>query len=229
MWQETQFKDRRDAGNALGERLRQYAGRDDVIILALPRGGVPVAKQVADKLGAPLDVFIVRKLGVPGQEELAFGAIATGGITAFNDDVLAAVRMPRELLRQVIESETLELERRELAFRGRRPPPDLNGKKVIVVDDGLATGATMAAAVKAIKQLGPAELIVAAPVASRQACDEIERTGDVKCICAATPEPFYGVGMWYEDFTQTSDSEVQEILGSSKARDENAKAQPAGR
>lgn len=212
MWYQPQFKDRRDAGRALAERLSEFADREDVIVLALPRGGVPVGYEVATALGAPLDVFIVRKLGVPGQEELALGALASGGITVFNETVVRAIRISRQALQKVIDVEQAELARRERLYRVNRPSLDVEGRTVLVVDDGLATGATMAAAVKALKKMGPAEVVVAVPVAASQTCEELEQQSGVRCICAATPEPFYGVGMWYEDFSQTTDAEVGEML-----------------
>jgi len=218
MWYEPIFKDRTIAGRELAAALGEFANRDDVVVLALPRGGVPVAHEVAEELRAPLDVFIVRKLGVPGQEELAFGAIATGGVTVLNDSVLRALNMPDELLKKVVQREQIELKRREEIYREGRAPIDLNGKTVIVIDDGLATGATMSAAVKALQELGPQMIVVAVPVASQSACDELDSQTKVRSICLATPEPFYGVGMWYRDFSQTTDTEVQELLSASRKR-----------
>jgi predicted phosphoribosyltransferase len=206
------FKDRVDAGKALARDLAQYANRRDVIVLALPRGGVPVAYEVAAALNVPMDVFIVRKLGVPGQEEFGFGAIASGGTRFVNQDVVKALRMPDVMIERVAEHELAELERREKLYRGNRPEPDLTGKIVIIVDDGLATGSTMRAAVTALKTRGPSTIIVAVPVASEQACDDFKHEADVMSVCAVTPEPFFGVGMWYEDFAQTTDDEVRELL-----------------
>jgi putative phosphoribosyl transferase len=219
MWYEPIFKDRTEAGKALGEAVRQF-GDGDVVVLGLPRGGVPVAYEVAKTLRAPLDVFIVRKLGVPGQEELAFGAIASGGVTVFNEALLRTIRMPQEMIESVVKREESELARREQLYRAGMPPLNVAEKTVIVVDDGLATGATMAAAVEALTKLGPKQIIVGVPVASRQACDELDALENVRSVCVSTPEPFYGVGMWYQDFSQTSDKEVQDLLAD--ARDERA-------
>jgi len=209
---EPKFKDRQEAGIVLSEQLTEYANRGDVIVLALPRGGVPVAFEVAKRLTLPLDVFIVRKLGVPGQEELAFGAIASGGVQVLNDDLVHALRLPPEMIDRVAKREQIELKRRERSFRGERPPPNVADKTVIIVDDGLATGATMRAAVKALKTQQPKMIVVAVPVASKQACDEFREPADVWAVCAVTPEPFYGVGMWYQNFEQTTDAEVKALL-----------------
>jgi predicted phosphoribosyltransferase len=206
----------------------EYAVRDDITVLALPRGGVPVGREVAEALSAPLDVFIVRKLGVPGQEELAFGAIAPGGVIVFNESVLHAICLPEEFLNAVIKNERLEMDRREQIYRKGKPRLDVEGKVVIIVDDGLATGSTIAAAVKALKGMQPAKIVVAVPVASMEACQELEAQSGVKCICAATPEPFYGVGMWYEDFSQVSDREVQEVLTSYSPRKGNLRTHNKG-
>ena len=210
------FKDRIDAGRALASDLKQYANRNDVIILALPRGGVPVAYEVAQDLSVPLDVFVVRKLGVPGHEEFGFGAIASGGVRFVNEEVVQALKMPDAMVERVIEREQAELERREFLYRGDRPEPDLNGRTVIIVDDGLATGSTMRAAVTALRALGPKLIVVAVPVASEQACEDFKREADVISVCAMTPEPFYGVGMWYEDFSQTTDEEVRNLLSAAR-------------
>jgi putative phosphoribosyl transferase len=218
---EPKFRDREEAGQELARHLEEFAGRKNVVVFALPRGGVPVGYEVAKYLDAPLDVFIVRKLGVPGQEELAFGALASGGVAVFNEGILRALSMPEELLQTVMEREQKELERREQLYREGRPPLDVKDKTVIVVDDGLATGATMAAAVKALQQMGPKEVTAAVPVASEQACSEFYSLTNARCITAATPEPFYGVGMWYENFSQTKDEEVQELLA---ARNESVKS-----
>lgn len=212
MWYEPIFEDRAHAGKVLAGYLKEFANKDDVVVLALPRGGVPVGYQVARALKAPLDVFVVRKLGVPGQEELAFGAVATGGVTVFNEAILRALKMPEELRDAVIRKEEAELDRRERLFREGRQPIDPKDKTVIVVDDGLATGATMAAAVEALRKMGSKKIIVAVPVASKQACEDLDAIANVKAICAETPDPFYGVGMWYQNFTQTTDEEVQKLL-----------------
>jgi predicted phosphoribosyltransferase len=208
------FRDRTEAGRVLAERLAAYADRPDVIVLALPRGGVPVAFEVARALHAPLDVFIVRKLGVPGHEELAMGAVATGGVRVLNDQVVRALRIPESVINAVAAWELEELARRERLYRGDRPPPDVRGKTVILVDDGLATGATMLAAVKALREQHPARIVVAVPVASPDTC-ELLREEVEEVVCAVTPEPFYAVGLWYQDFSQTSDEEVRELLAQS--------------
>jgi putative phosphoribosyl transferase len=205
------FRDRRDAGRALADRLRHYRGRPDVIVLALPRGGVPVAYEVAEALEAPLDLFLVRKLGVPGHEELAMGAIASGGIRVMNEEVVGRLPLPEALIQRVAAQEQEELERRERAYRGSLPPPDVRGRVVILVDDGLATGSTMRAAVAALEQPRPARIVVAVPVGAQETCDAFRGQVD-EIVCAATPEPFYAVGYWYEDFAQTTDEEVRELL-----------------
>jgi predicted phosphoribosyltransferase len=205
------YRDRIDAGKKLASRLSEYANRDDVLVLALPRGGVPVAYEVAKTLRAPLDIFLVRKLGVPGHEELAMGAIATGGVRVLNDDVVGYLDIPADVIDAVAEMELGELERRERAYRGNRPEPDVRGKIVILIDDGLATGSTMRAAAKALRQQDPERIVVAVPVSASETCDEY-RMGVDEIVCAQTPEPFLGVGMWYRDFSQTTDQEVREIL-----------------
>jgi len=205
------FRDRSDAGRQLAAKLAPYADRPDVLVLALPRGGVPVGYEVARELGAPLDVFLVRKLGVPGHEELAMGAVATGGVRVLNDQVVRALGIPDYVIDAVAEWEERELARRERLYRGDRPPPDVRGKTVILVDDGLATGATMHAAVQALREQQPARIVVAVPTASPEACDELRKEVD-DAICAVTPEPFYAVGLWYENFSQTTDEEVRELL-----------------
>ncbi len=205
------FRDRTDAGQCLAQKLSAYAGRPDVLVLALPRGGVPVAFEVAQALKVPLDVFLVRKLGVPGHEELAMGAIASGGIRVLNEDVIRGLNVSSRAIDAVSDRELRELERRERAYRDDRPPVEVRGRTVILVDDGLATGSTMRAAVAALRRLGPARLIVAVPTAPESACAELAHEADL-CIAAITPEPFYAVGVWYLDFAQTTDEEVRDLL-----------------
>jgi len=207
------FRDRADAGRNLAAHLGEFARRDDVIVLGLPRGGVPVAREVAQALGVPLDVFLVRKLGVPGHDELAMGAIASGGVRVVNRDVLEHAHISLEQLEEAAEREARELERREVAYRGDRPLPDVAGRTAILVDDGLATGSTMRAAVEALKEQGAGRIVVAVPVAARQTCEELARHVDA-IVCARTPDPFYAVGLWYDDFAQTTDDEVRELLRS---------------
>jgi predicted phosphoribosyltransferase len=205
------FQDRTEAGRRLAEQLTAYAGRPDVLVLALPRGGVPVAYEVARALGASLDVFVVRKLGVPGHEELAMGAIASGGVCVINDDVVQALYIPRRVIESVAARESLKLERLEEAYRGDRPAPEVRGRTVILIDDGLATGSTMRAAVTALRQLEPARLIVAVPTASPITCQEFHYEAD-ECVCQLAPAPFHAVGLWYKDFSQTTDDQVRELL-----------------
>jgi predicted phosphoribosyltransferase len=205
------FRDRTEAGRLLAEHLTAFAGRTDVLVLGLPRGDVPVASEVARALGVPLDVFVVRKLGVPGHEELAMGAIASGGVCVLNDDVVEALRIPDRAIKAVAARERRELERRERNYRDDRPPADVRGRTVIVVDDGLATGSTMRAAVAALRRLGPARVIVAVPTAAPATCEELRQVAD-DCVCAITPQPFYAVGLWYEDFSPTTDGEVRALL-----------------
>src|SRR5947208_7072685 len=211
------FENRAEAGRQLAEKLDKYAGRDDVIVLGLARGGVPVAFEVAQRLHAPLDVFIVRKLGVPGFEELAAGAIASGGVRVLNQDVVRAIPHAEEAIEAVTARETAELERREQIYREGRPPPALRGRIAILVDVGLATGAPMRAAVKALRQRGAAKIVVAVPVGPPDTCHEIEEQTD-ETICLSTPEFFQAVGQYYEDFSQTTDEDVRELL-TSAARD----------
>src|SRR5437868_11555510 len=211
------FPNRNEAGRELAEKLVSYADRDDVIVLGLPRGGVPVAFEVAQRLGAPLDVFIVRKLGVPGFEELAAGAIASGGVRVLNEDVMRAIPHADEAIEAVTARETAELERREHEYREGRPAPDLRDRIVILVDDGLATGATMRAAVKALRQRGAAKIVVAVPVGPPDTCHEIEEQAD-ETVCLSMPEFFQAVGQYYEDFSQTTDEDVRQLL-TSAARD----------
>jgi predicted phosphoribosyltransferase len=205
------FRNRTEAGRALARVLSRYAGRDDVVVLALPRGGVPVAYEVAKELGAPLDVFLVRKLGVPGHEVLALGAIASGGVLVLDDGVVRWLGISEDQIQKTLARELDELRRREAAYREGRPLPDLKGKTVILVDDGLATGASMQAAARAVRRHDPARIVVAVPVASRATCDQFREEVD-EVVCAVTPAPFYAVGNWYEDFSQTSDEEVRELL-----------------
>lgn len=205
------YQNRLEAGRYLATLLQQYANRPDVLVLALPRGGVPVGYEVAKALHAPLDVFIVRKLGVPGHEELAMGAIATGGIIVLNNEVVNMLRIPRRIIDAVAAREEQELQRREHLYRDDRPLPDVQGKTVILVDDGLATGSTMRAAIEALKQEHPAHIVVATPVGAQTTCEELSQQVS-EVICAQTPEPFYGVGYWYQDFSQTSDQEVHDLL-----------------
>jgi putative phosphoribosyl transferase len=208
---ERAFANRTEAGRLLAEKLVKYAGRDDVVVLGLPRGGVPVAYEVAKRLRAPLNVFIVRKLGVPGFEELAAGAIASGGVRVLNEDVMRSIAHADEAIEAVTARETTELERREQIYRQGRPPPELRDRIVILVDDGLATGATMRAAVKALRQSGAAKIVVAVPVGPPDTCRELEEEAD-ETICLSTPEFFQAVGQYYEDFSQTSDEDVRELL-----------------
>lgn len=205
------FEDRRSAGQILARKLSEYAGRDDVIVLGLPRGGVPVAYEIARRLHAPLDVFLVRKLGVPGQEELAFGAIAPGGVRVLNHRVLEGLNIDQQTIEKVAAHESHELERREKVYRGDRPPLGLQDKVVILVDDGLATGSTMRAAVAALRQMGPARIVVAVPVGAVETCEELRSVAD-DVVCARTPDPFYAVGLWYTNFDQTTDEEVRALL-----------------
>jgi len=227
------FLDRHDAGCQLAGRLRDLAGRPDVIVLGLPRGGLPVAAEVAEALQAPLDLFAVRKLGVPGHEEFAMGAIASGGVRLLNQDVVRALWISPEQVDAVTAAERRELERREREYRLGRPFPDLQGRTVILVDDGVATGSTMLAAVHALRQHGPAAIIVAAPVMSDDAREMLSRAAD-RCESVAVPAPFRAVGAWYDDFTQTTDSEVRTLLQRAAAREaakqtSNQEARYAGR
>jgi putative phosphoribosyl transferase len=213
------FRDRTQAGRLLAERLGEYANRHDVIVLALPRGGVPVAFEVARALHSPLDIFVVRKLGVPGHEELAMGAIATGKVVILDSDTVHALRIPEHLVAAAVELEGQELARREEIYRGERPKPEVSGRIAILVDDGLATGASMRAAVAALRKLGPARIVVAVPVAAPSTCEHLAAEVD-EIVCCRTPEPFYAVGLWYENFDQTTDDEVRDLLA--RAQQENA-------
>lgn len=205
------FKDRRDAGRKLAQKLLAYARRPTVLILALPRGGVPVAYEVALALSVPLDIFMVRKLGLPGREELAIGAIASGGIRVLNGDIIRMLSVPDEVINFVIRAELQELQRRENLYRGDRPPSEVRDWTIILVDDGLATGASMRAAVAGLRTQHPARIVVAVPVAASEACDAVQSEVD-EIVCAITPEPFYGVSRWYEDFSQVTDEEVRILL-----------------
>jgi putative phosphoribosyl transferase len=210
------FTDRTEAGRLLGERLARMGLGRGAVVLALPRGGVPVGYEVARALGAALDVFVVRKLGVPGHEELAMGAIATGGVRVINDSVTHVLGVPEHVIDRVAEEELRELERREAAYRGRRPPPELRGRDAILVDDGLATGATMRAAIQAVRVNEPARVIVAVPVAPWEACRELASVAD-EMVCLETPEPFQAVGLWYSDFTPPSDDDIRDMLARAAA------------
>ncbi len=205
------FANRREAGRVLGEQLWAYAGRDNVVVLGLPRGGVPVAYEVAKSLGAALDVFVVRKLGVPQQPELAMGAIASGGVRVLNDDVVRCYGIPQEAIEAVAQSEERKLARRERTYRNGRPAVPIEGSVVMLVDDGLATGSTMRAAIAAIRRLGPSRIIVAVPVGAHETCEELRTLAD-EVVCALIPAAFSAVGSWYEDFSQTSDDEVTGLL-----------------
>ncbi|MDQ3978066.1 MAG: phosphoribosyltransferase [Actinomycetota bacterium] len=205
------FRDRTDAGQVLAGLLTSYRGRDDVLVLGLPRGGVPVAAEVARGLEAPLDVFVVRKLGVPGREELAMGAIASGGVRVINGAVVEGLGIDDDVVDAVAERELQELERREAAYRGDQPPPDVAGKVVIVVDDGLATGSTMRAAVSALRAKGPSRIVVAVPVGSPGTCHDLEAEAD-EVVCARMPGQFLAVGQWYHDFSPTTDDQIRLLL-----------------
>lgn len=212
------LRDRREAGRLLGDRLRDELGDTaDLLILALPRGGVPVGYEVAAALEAPLDVFLVRKLGAPGQEELGMGAIAEGGVRVLNRGVMSAVGASEAMVERVAAREEAELVRRIRAYRGDRPPPAVRGRQVVLVDDGLATGATMRAAVAAVRTLRPAAVIVAVPVAGAETCRELEAMAD-RVVCLRQPSAFHAVGTWYDDFRQTTDEEVRELLARDRAR-----------
>lgn len=208
---DSRFRNRREAGRRLAKRLIEYADRDDVLVVGLPRGGMPVAFEVARALHVPLDTFVVRKLGLPGHEELAVGAIASGGVRVIDRRAVEQLHVPASTIERVAAVEVRELERREQIYRGGRPFRDVGGRTMIVVDDGLATGSTVAAAVVALRQLAPSRIIVAAPVGAPETCIAMRRIAD-ECICVLTPEPLYGVGAWYLDFRQTSDAEVRTLL-----------------
>ena len=205
------FADRKEAGKILTEALSSYAHKNNLLVLALPRGGVPVAYEVAKFLHAPMDLWLVRKLGVPGHEELAMGALAGGGLYVINDEVINLMRIGKNIINDVMVHERAELERRNKLYRQGRPPPDVADKTVIVIDDGLATGATMRAAIMSLRQAGADRIIAAAPVGAPSTCRDLEKDAD-GVLCLFTPEPFYGVGVWYDDFSQTMDREVQSLL-----------------
>jgi predicted phosphoribosyltransferase len=210
------FRDRIEAGRLLAEKLRVYASYPNVIVLALPRGGVPVGYEVAHALGAPLDIFLVRKLGVPGYQELAMGAVASGGVRVLNDDVVNGLRIPGYVIDAVAAWEQQEMARRERVYRDDRLEPNVKGRTVILVDDGLATGSTMQAAIQALRHHEPARIVMAVPAAPPDTCQEMRAQAD-DVVCAITPEPFYSVGLWYKDFSQTTDEEVRELLARSTA------------
>ncbi len=205
------FHDRRDAGRALAERIRHYANKPYLLVLALPRGGVPVAYEVACALNVPMDLFLVRKLGVPGHAELAMGAIAMGGARVLNEDVVRSLNIPDHVIDAIAADEQRELVRRERLYRDDRPPPDTRGRICILVDDGLATGATMHVAIAALRQQQPARIVVAVPTAAPETCAEFRTEAD-EVVCAITPSPFAAVGLWYQDFSQTTDAEVRDLL-----------------
>ena len=219
------FKNRREAGWSLAKKLEHYGGRDDVVVLALPRGGVPVGYEVAVRLKVPLEIFLVRKLGVPGHEEYAMGAIASGGLWFVNDEVVRQIGITREQIKRIVEREEQELERRTENYGTEFSRGDVRGQTVILVDDGLATGSTMRAAIAALKQKHPAKIVVGVPVASSSTCEELEREVD-EVVCVRQPGHFYAVGEWYEDFSQTSDDEVRELLHRAREQFEPAHVAP---
>src|SRR6516162_5889700 len=213
----TQFFNRTEAGQYLAENLNNYANREDVLVLALPRGGVPVAAEVAKRLNAPLDVFVVRKLGLPGHPELAMGAMASGGARVFNGEIMNAFRIPDEVVDAVSAEEFIELQRRERVYRDDLPPLELEGKTVILIDDGIATGSTMRAAISAMRELNAGRIVVGAPLIAAPTYDEIRRAAD-DVAAVMVPEKFYAVGQWYEDFSQTTDDEVRALLAQAARR-----------
>ena len=221
------FRDRHDAGRQLAHALAGYAGHPDVLVLALPRGGVPVASEVARTLHAPLDVFLVRRLGVPGRKELAFGALATGGVRVLNEDLVQRLGIPPRVIAAITAAERKELQRRQLAYRGHRRNLPVRGRIVLLIDDGMATGASIRAALAVLRRARPARIVVAVPVAAAEACAALRAEVD-EVICAWTPEPFHAVGHWYEDFAPPSDGEVRDLLGRS-ARPKRAVADPGRR
>jgi predicted phosphoribosyltransferase len=214
----TEFANRTEAGQLLAKKLASYANRPDVVVLGLPRGGVPVAYEVAKALNAPLDVFLVRKLGVPGHEEYAMGAIASGNVRVLNNDIVDYLGISDDLIDQVAAREQRELERRERLYRGSESPAEITNRVVIIVDDGLATGSTMRAAIDALRKMRPARIIVAAPVAARETCQSFKDNVNSTCVCVMTPEPFQAVGLWYRNFSQTSDEEVCFLLKRARER-----------
>ena len=207
------FRNRTEASQVLARRLQQYKNQPDVLILGLPRGGVPVAYEVARELNAPLDVFIVRKLGVPGHEELGMGAIATGGVRTLHEGIIREIGISPQTIEAVSAREQAELERRERLYRGDRPAPTIKGRTVVIVDDGLATGSTMKAAIQAVRQQDPRQVIVAVPTAPSETCEQLKESAD-HVVCALTPEPFFSVGGSYADFTQITDGEVRDLIAS---------------
>jgi putative phosphoribosyl transferase len=217
------FLDRRQAGRVIAGALHRYAGEPDLLVLALPRGGVPVGFEIAERLGAELDVFVVRKLGVPRHEELAMGAVASGGVRVRNAEVMAELGISDATLERVAARETAELARRELTYRGARPPLRVAGRTVILVDDGLATGSTMRAAIAGLRQLSPARLVAAVPIAATETCRTLTAEVD-DMVCAVTPDPFVAVGLWYDDFSATGDDEVRELLARRRATIEGSAA-----
>ncbi len=221
------FVDRTEAGKLLAARLESYASRSDVLVLALPRGGVPVAFEVSRALKAPLDVFVIRKLGMPGQEELAMGAIAGGGVKVLNYDVVQTFGISSQMIEAVASREAEELVRRERLYRGNKPAPEISGRIVVLVDDGLATGSSMRAAIAALRKQNPAKIVVGVPVAAPSTCNEFRSEVD-EIICAITPEPFYAVGIWYEDFSQTTDQEIHDLLERAACEHNSNASHPAG-
>ena len=223
------FKDRAEGGRFLAQKLSQYANDPNVVVLGLPRGGVPVAYEVAQALNAPLDVFVVRKLGLPEFEECAMGAIASGGMRVLDEELISRLKIPRDLVDEITAIEFTELERRERLYRGTRTPVNVTGRTVIIVDDGLATGSTMRAAVRALRKKNPQKIVVAVPVGARDTCKSFTNEVDTVAVCATTPEPFRAVGLWYRDFSQTTDEEVQQLLRKAEQRKAAARISLASR
>lgn len=216
---ESLFQNRSEAGRRLAAQLKSYSNQADVIVLGLPRGGVPVAYRVADALNAPLDVYLVRKLGVPGHEEMAMGAIAADGVRYLNFDLINQLEISTQAIKRVVDAEQRELARREAAYRHGRPPLDLADRTVLIVDDGLATGATMTAAVQSVQRQSPKRVVVAVPVASPEICSQLAAEVS-QVVCTETPQPFYAVGLWYEQFDQTTDEEVKELLYKARVKEQ---------